>query len=340
MGRGISSELATGVAQAIRACWSGDVDRPVLDRLALLAARIVQQRLWGRICAAANARDVSIEQEALSVVTPLFAGKPPDIWLCEALEDKLDSDDTTLFLKFQAVVIRCATQELFHRWSETDPQSAKLWRNLNRAIKCDGRLLVFPHNKPEYVALSTMAAGRCELQLIEFESLRTSLSSVGDCRTPIADTVVDLLSKEECPGKNVVIRIEDLFRALRESIFSGSMEIALSESLVSNRDPCTAIALERATDSATAMLQEYLNRYAKSGKFDDATCANLAGALMDVLKDCADGGPAVSYYEYILQHMPGLSRNRYQAKYRTRFEYLAEKVQKEFYDTLRRELIE
>ena len=132
-------DLVSDVAQTIRdRCHSGERARGV-DRLIALASHIALRRLHGRLAAAARSAGASPRDMATSAVAGLFSPGDGQAPIVTALVDYLDSDDTSLFLRFQAVVIGAASQELFHRWHENDSLSARLWRNLQRALRHDER---------------------------------------------------------------------------------------------------------------------------------------------------------------------------------------------------------
>lgn len=70
--------------------------------------------------------------------------------------------------------------------------------------------------------------------------------------------------------------------------------------------PLLAMAVTEATTAAQSEVHSRLQRYqTKSSVTPDH--ANLMGkALSDIITDCADGGPAQSYYEYLKAHSPEL----------------------------------
>jgi hypothetical protein len=91
-----------------------------------IAATIARQKLWGRLRAAALADNSTPEEESLSLLAGLFVKTDQSSHLSESLKDDLDCDDISLFLRFQTIVICTVSQELFHRWRENDPVSARI----------------------------------------------------------------------------------------------------------------------------------------------------------------------------------------------------------------------
>ena len=197
---------------------------------------------------------------------------------------------------------------------------------------------VFPYGKPEYAALASSDGSNLKPRLIEYDNIRTSLQAAGGNYTSLSDRIFDVLTHQGATDECVIVRIEDLYGVFREAIFSRANDEIWSESAMSHQNPLMKIAIDRATDSARSLLENCLERYKENGKLDAEICNNWANALMDMLKDCADGGPAVSYFEYVRQYLQNLDHDRYRIEYRTRFEYLAEQVQKEFFMALKKEL--
>lgn len=98
-------EFVAEVAAHVRSYCRDELSCACVNRLFTIAARIAQQRLLGRLRAAAHIHDTTIEQQALSVVAPLFSYAGSDSHLADALSEHLASDDVTVFQRFQAVVV-------------------------------------------------------------------------------------------------------------------------------------------------------------------------------------------------------------------------------------------
>jgi SAM-dependent methyltransferase len=335
----LSSKLfITEAASALRRFCLGLADRREVDRLVKLAAQIARAKLWGRLSAAAKAQGTSIEQLALSVIGGLFSGGS-DAPLGKALIPALESDDVSLFLRFKAVVVRTATQELFHRWHETDPTSARLWRNLQRAVRHDGRLAVFPHDRPEWVTLAAKTESKADLNCLEHNDLASAVAKCGYPSSGLADYIANILRLcEQDRGAGGAVRIDALFAILRESM---SAEILADLNAKGNSfclDPDIQMAVGQAKRVALNNLHVRLEKYTNDGKLPPALVKAFGAALIDLLEDCVDGGPAQSYFDYLRPHAPELPEEEYRRAYRSRFEYLAEKIQESFFDDMRKRL--
>jgi len=338
MPRSSINEFASEVARTIRNCCRNKANRRDVDKLVKAAALIVRQKLWGRLYAAARARDVSVEQEAISIIGDIFAGPDGDMRLCRVLGDDLEADDISLFLGFQAKTVRLASQELFHCWSELDPQSAKLWRNLKSALKKDPRLTVFPYNKPEWVTLKKGKIEKAEIHPLQYGAVKSLFAEEPGEKIPIGRRVAEALADFKTGAGMAAIKIEDLFRILRETAAVYTEAEAEAAMMTPDEIPLLKIALERATVAASKAIKLSLQKYRDKGKFAPDRCEQLSEALREIIRDCADGGPAISYFEYVRRQITDIDIGRYRSEYRTRFEYLAEQAQEEFYAVLRKEL--
>ena len=335
----LSSELfITEAASALRRFCVGSPDRQDVDRLVKLAAQIARTKLWGRLSAAAVAQGTSVEQFALSAIGGLFSGGS-DAPLGKALRPALESDDVSLFLHFKAVVVRTAAQELFHRWHETDPTSARLWRNLQRAVRHDGRLVVFPCDRPEWVTLASKAESKTDLDCLEYNDLAGAVAKCGYPSSGLADYIVNILTPcEQERGTGVAARIDNLFAILRESVSSEIIADMNTKGESSCLDPDIQMAVDQAKRVALNDLHIRLGKYANDGKLPPALVNAFRKALIDLLEDCVDGGPAQSYFDYLNPHAPELREEEYRRAYRSRFEYLAEKIQESFFDDMKKQL--
>lgn len=329
-------EFIAEVADHLRQYCRGQLSTLEANRLIKLAASIAQQKLWGRLWAASRAQETSIRQEALSVVAGLFHGGGKDSPLGTAVEDDLKSDDGTLFLRFQAVVIRAASQELFHRWSENDPLGARLWRNLHRALRYDSRIVIFPGDKPMWASLTTSTDLREHLPQLCHEEVVKIISELNNRGEGIGNLIVAALSRvandSNCQN---ALQIEILFSALRETkIRELAGEVAAGR-YKRDRDPQLHIAIEKASKAAHHKVGAKLDRYRAMEKLQPDTVEYFRCALSDLIADCTDGGPAQSYYQYLHSRWSSLTRENYRKIFRARFEYLAEAVQKVFFEKIR-----
>ena len=331
--------FVASIAASIRQFCRGELDRAGTERLVKLAAKIAQQRLWGRFYAASRTQGTTVGEQTLSHVAVLFCGDGPDSDLTGALNDVLDGDDHRLFLRFQAVVTRAASQELFRRWHENDSLSARLWRNLQRALRHDPRFVAFPADKPQWVALADTDDLLCHLPPPGHRQLMSIIEESSSGSAGIGDLIVTTLSRiADLSSYCGAVPVEALFSALREVRSADAKVDIKSWGARTEHDPLLHRALERTVNCVTEAIDMKLERYETTGKLTPEAAEAFKLALKDLVADLADGGPSQSHYRYLNVHWPGLTREAYRTTYRTRFEYLAETAGKLFLEIMKKEL--
>ncbi len=312
-----------------------------LSRLIHLAATIAGQKLWGKINASARLQGISFDNQAISLVSGLFAGGDTNSHLVKALEGFLDSDDTVLFLRFQSVVRTFAEQELFHRWHESDPVSARLWRNLMRILRCDPGIDIFPCDRPEWVCLSGLNDLRNDTAMIVEKKVAGIIGGLQKAKYSFTDLIKAVLAEiAEDPDCRSAIKIQILFSAFREVADLALREEAEVASTKYRPDPYLKMAIDKSIKATDCELEKRLENYSNAGKLKQNELISFKKALIDILEDCCDGGPAQSYYRYLSVHWPELKQEEYRNVFRARFEYLSEFVIDNFLDCLKAELNE
>ncbi|MEW5794842.1 MAG: hypothetical protein AB1772_00645 [Candidatus Zixiibacteriota bacterium] len=325
------ADFVAQVAALLRWYCHGACTRAEENRLVLMAAKVAEQKVSGKIKAAARVNDTSAQQEAASIVGPLFGRTSQGIPLVSALDRWLDADDIELFQRFQAVVVRHAKQELFHRWRQVDHLSCWLWHRLQRSLRDGEHLHLFPPETPRWVMLSGRRRDSRDLASLDSQRLCELAAACLQPGVSIADLIVEALEQAEFDtGQPQVISIEDLFDAMRVAAVE-----SVHEATSGVQNEILHIAVEKATAAARQGLQERLQRYETDGKLMPPALGCFKAALEDILIDCADGGPAISYFGYLSSYLPGLSRVEYRKSYRSRFEYLAEFVRIRFAEVLK-----
>ncbi len=325
------------IADSIRRYSNNGLITCEIDRLVKSAATIAQNKLWGRLHAAAREQETRVEHLAISVVASMFTGKGSDSPLAEALENVLDSDDVTLFLRFRNIVVRTASQELFHRWGENDALSARLWRSLHRVIRRDVRMVVFPIDNPEWISLTDVTDLKANLPPVNHDEIVRIISSQEQDHRGFADLIVAILSAVvKASGCQNAVRVDLLFSALRETTHEIKVQQLVDEVPCNRSDPFLSVAIDRATQQVLHNVEAKLGRYQAAEKLHPDVVKLFRLALSDLVADCANGGPAQSYYEYLRVHRPDLSLEGYRRTLRTRFEYLAESVRKDFIEEMRK----
>lgn len=323
------------VADHVRRYCSDQLDRTGVNRLVTVAAQMARQRLSGRLRAAAHTHETTVDQQAISVVAPVFSAKGSDSHLADALSDGLASDNLTLFQRFQAVVVRVASQELFHRWDESDPLSAKLWRSIHQGLRQERRLVLIPQTKPLWVALAKEDDSNSDIVKLDIDEVPELKAISHESGAGLAGLVVEVLRRIKTEsGNRLALSIDEFFDVLRKHR-SESVLDQLGTSSKGSHDPHLRIAVDKATKVAGEFMEQKLERYRTNGKLPPRALEGFRLALSDILSDCADGGPAQSNYRYLEVHWPDLAWRDYRNTYRAKFEYLAESVQRRFSEVFR-----
>ena len=338
--RDSNSSFFSEVAEFLRHYCRETSNALQVGRLVRLATSIVCDRLWGRLHAAAREQETSVECLSTSIVAGLFTENGSHSPLAKALENVLSSNDAVLFMRFRNVIVRAASQELFHRWRENDPLSARLWRNLHRVIRRDERIVAFPVDNPEWLSLTDVTDLQAEFLPVHHDEIIRIISSQKPDYGSLTDLIVAVLSAVvAAPSYQNTIKIDLLFSALRET----SREIKarqLADEIPHNcSNPVLSIAIDQATEQVVKNANAKLGRYQATGKLSPAVVEVFRRALSDLIADCADGGPAQCYYEYLHKHKPDLTLEVYRRTLRTRFEYLAELVRNDFIEEMRRRYV-
>jgi hypothetical protein len=333
--RGFVADIASSLRQYCR----DDLNEGETNRLVKISAGIAQKRLWGKINAAARIQGTTIEQQALSLMSGLFKGEGISP-LKSALKGHLESTDVDLFLRFQAVVLRSASQELFHRWGESDPLGARLWRNLNRALRHDNRLIVFPNDKPRWVALAETQNLRQPDESVYAEELGQIISDLRVENNNLADIASEALKIiiNETRFQHA-LKIDVLFTAIRNMWSESILRELADVKIPVEADPTTDMIKQQGKKLAADAVNEKLRRLSDMGRISRDELESFNNALNDLIEDIADGGPAQSYFRYLYSHRPGIDNKEYRKKYRTRFEYLAEIAQQSFTEEIKRQMI-
>ncbi len=311
-----------------------------ISRLVKLAVSIAQSKLPGRLWATARVQGTSTDQIATSVVAGLFTKRGSDSPLAKALESVLESDEVTLFLRFRNIVVKSISQELFHRWRENDPLSARLWRNLHRVILKDEHLVVFPVNKPEWVSLKNVSLLQTDLPLINHDEMVRIISSQGEHNHSLVSLITAILSDVVNISRyQNAVPIEMLFSALRETISEVLTQRLVNKIPGNHNDPLLLVAVDRATKQVLQKMENRLIRYQSTGKLHPTIVKVFKLALSELVNDYADGGQTQSYYEYLHVHKPELTAEEYRQNLRAKFEYLAESVRKDFIEAMREQYL-
>ncbi|MBI3872884.1 MAG: hypothetical protein HY304_07400, partial [candidate division Zixibacteria bacterium] len=216
-----SPEMTREVAALLRRwCRCLPVSSIEESRLVAFGAAISIQSPWlrRRLAAATRKEETRIELVARSCVGSLFLRKGPDSDLGVALADVLNASDAELFIQFCRVVTRRVSQELYHRWPETDPDGAKISRNMWRALGHDPRIVIFPADDPIWVTTVKEGDLKTGAEPVDADGVVRLLLELWNEELPMADLLAAVLERiADLPGRSRAVRIDILFTALRQA---------------------------------------------------------------------------------------------------------------------------
>lgn len=318
------------IAGCIRKFCHDPSDSSVTGRLIDIASAMVRQKLRARINAAARREDTDNKQQTLSVMAGLFS-EDGKCRLVASLSELLGGDDAVLFVKFQTIVVNTVRQELFHRWDETDPLKARIWRNVNRVLNHDERFMIFPGDHPEYVCLSGCDELRSERPLLNADEIAGIAADIWHSHTSFSDFLMHLLRElAELDYCSPVVRKDDLIAALY--LHKSMMADDELKEWFSGHNPAPDTELIRNEIISAIMpnIKGRVDEYSRKNKLTEEIAGFFCLALTDLLVDYTQGGPAQSNYYYLKTHWEWLAYDAYRSLYRSKFEYLAEYVRDEY----------
>lgn len=292
-----------------------------------------------RLTASGRKEETKVETVARSCVGTLFLCKGPESDLGVALGDVLDASDADLFVQFRRVVTRRVSQELYHRWPETDPDGAKISRNMWRALGHDSRIAIFPADDPIWATSAKQGDIKADAEPIDEEDVIGLLAQLWKDELPLAELLATVLTQiAELPGRSRAVRIDTLFSALRHVVpMMRTAESTTGEQAAENPD--LRLAIQKSIQSARAKVAALMRRYQTEGKLDAAMATAFINATDDLLRDYADDGVwPEDFFGYLSRHSADLVYAIYRRDLRAKFEYIAGCAKVAFEDAMRREL--
>lgn len=325
-------QFIRNIALAIRA-YVENGDNPQANRqITNLGARIIKQRLCNRIMASSAYEKKSVEQASLSLLGGLFMQNARGMsYLRGPIQDYLGLDDIDLFLRFQSVVIRTASHELYHLWKDADQTSLRIWRNLHHSLKSHPDLILFPSDNPRWVALAEEMEIKPEMAPIEFNLLCQHIGEAIFEARGIGAIVIQVLIKiTENPSLMRAILIEELFEAFREVYNVSRASLQKRLLLAEPENSLFAITLEKASENALEKVGTIISKHDSLRKMSPEIINHFKMAIDLIIADHSNGGICQSYYEYLKESWVELGKDEYRKDFRAKFEYLADTALQEF----------
>jgi hypothetical protein len=313
----------------------GDAARRLLEAGVAVAEK--RTALARRLAISASKESISKELLTRSLLGRLFLKSGPDSELARALGDDLESDDVVLYGRFESVVYITVSQELAHRWPESDPYAATLNHSLRCALRRDARLQVFPAGRAKWVILRGGLEATRDLKPIgEGELLRIVVeeSSRCKCLSELAHAVLE--ASQDDGGATPAVEIELLHAALVEAKVR---ELALAvESPQNSVESCAEISRAAAAAGQIVIdeIRGRLDAWVNSDKIDQETRRLYERALGDVVEALRGGDcDGFAVWEWLSKYQSGLTFPEYRQRYRS-FEYLFEAARSRFCLEMRR----
>ncbi len=125
---------------------------------------------------------------------------------------------------------------------------------------------------------------------------------------------------------NYSISVIDLLLIVRDSA------IQIESAQVTHEDPSLQGSLDIISSGTLSYLDKsILNWYMSKGILNKEECSAFFNATKEILYDFSDGGIQQSYFEYLGKFLKQtITKEDYQKKYKTRFEYVVKTAKKEF----------
>lgn len=237
-----------------------------------------------------------------------------------------------LLIHVRRLTFTAVNDNIFRVYNEIDPPLGKIIRNIKSAVDRCPELHITNRFGEQYLDMVSANPLQCSPPPSE-EDVQTLVESIMATEAEIPSILLKLKLALELQDKyRRCLRLVSLALAIKRGyeILGSELETTEDEmkpeAVIDSRS-----AIQLAVEQMSVKIRE---SYLESGKIDkqsfDCYCTALRRMLEDEFIHGTDG--AVSYYQYVNQFYPGLTRKEYERHHRTTFEYLAklakEKVRK------------
>jgi hypothetical protein len=248
-------------------------------------------------------------------------------------------NEDELITSVRRLIFSQVNQAIYRNYREADPSLGKILRNLKHAVAGSPHFTLTSCRGEIWLSMQTADESLSALPAMPPEFLEAHLTAAvrGE---PDMKQVLHLLSeilaahREYRPafpltGFALIIRsaFERLYAAVEKE--SNGHEHFTNEEI-----------LKMISRSLTAIKTKMFASYVGKQKIGLVLYEKYFSAMQDMLSaEFVDNdGYARSYYDYLRQHLPEMTREDYQRHYRCQFEYLAKLVREEFLYQLKKEL--
>jgi hypothetical protein len=281
-------------------------------KIALTYLRYNQKRI-SKVFAA---EELTVEEVAISAITPLFCKESeeqfiPIIREFNSWQPSITSKDETLFF-LNTIITSRVEQHISRMLKEHDPFFSKILDSVSYLIKKDGYKRVNYLGRKYIVnACDSKVTGKT-IDQEAFYNLPVRLFK--NRKSIIADILSYLEHETEfaaaIPLNAFVIRLRNL------NSNSFKLETSVNE-IIASFDIAELVNI--GFDTAVMKLK---NSYFEKGKINNEELLGLKKTLRDIADDIGDGGINRGLFEYLIFHMPGMDRKEFKVKYHNILEYL------------------
>lgn len=277
------------------------------------------------------------EDFALDSVAELF--RRDDSGLYPVFEGICRSAQTTsapFHDQLRRLVLGSVNQHIFRSFRETDPGLARLIRNIKFTLKSHANAHLLRVNDELVIAptqgelLPHLPLFTEELMLIEFWNAASVGSSLRELLSILVQILLDQsLYRRVYPVTAFALLIRCAYQqreALEQTADAGPHSY--------DEDIGTV-----ATDIVRGTTGELLTMYCSRGKLPLSAVQAYGKAVMDILCETfvQGDGDSASYFEILQRHIPGLTKDDYVQRHRTKLEYVAKQAKEAMKRALQKE---
>jgi hypothetical protein len=232
-----------------------------------------------------------------------------------------------IFVAFRGLVVKIADAHLARLYGQSDPEGARIYRNLREAVK-QHDCLSLQKTPSGLVLRSGPPHGAFHLYPVEpFErECRAATSEVRS--TPEFIQVVHKILTEgsSTPAGIPLFEVVRIFKAIQAD---GRPDLATESTI--GTDGLFKEDLERMNREVLGHVKEKIVlTYLVKQKISRAEAEDLYAAVEDIVSDWSGGtGDARSYHDYFVRHR-AVEPGEYDTRFRTKLEYLVKLAREEF----------
>jgi hypothetical protein len=254
-----------------------------------------------------------------------------------SLREKLDTiSESSLFLAFKQFMICVADAELARLYAQSDPNGAKIYRNIRDCVKRSCTLSLEKDFRG-CVIRSCDADTLKHLPPFPYDELERRLRERmhNDDSTPeLLGALHDILIEQSTYRRSVPLIdvVQVVKQRFREGYEAKTDENIALDGLLPYEIDSIRKKVER------ALKEKIVLTYLARGKIERRQAEAISSALHDMLDDWSNsGGDGCSLYGYLRRHLQ-VDEEQYETEFRPKMEYLLKIAREEFAARLMREI--